>query len=193
MPRVISTAALAALQSRAVALAYLVEGTFQTGPVYLWTGFGNLTWNGNTWVGVGQLGGISPIEDGATVEATRGITLTLSGIDPTLLPLVLGEFQLRAPVTVYLGLFAGGALIANPIVAFSGLMDQPIIDLDGKTAILSINCEQRLLELNVATDRRYTADDQQRDWPGDLGMQFVNGIQEMTIYWGNAPTSAGNL
>lgn len=37
-----------------------------------------------------------------TLEA-RGLTLTLSGIDTTLLPDVLGEFQTGTPVIVYLG------------------------------------------------------------------------------------------
>ena len=43
--------------------------------------------------------------------------------------------------------------------------------------------------MNVAVDRRYTDEDQQMDYPGDLGFQFVNGIQEAQIYWGRSPSS----
>ena len=173
-------------------VALLFEGTFATGPVYLWTGYGSIDWNGHTWIGIGTLGGVSPIDEGSTVEA-RGITVTLSGIDAGLLTDVLSEFVLNAPMTLYLAGLNGGAIIADPIVAFAGTLDQPTIDAAAETATISINCENKLLSMNVAADRRYTADDQQRDWPGDLGMNFVNSIQEMTLYWGQTPTSSGNV
>lgn len=192
MPRAMSTAMLAAINASELFPAIFVEATFATGPVYVWSGMGSITWNAQTWVGIGSLGSISTIDEGSTVEA-KGIALTLSGIDPTLLADVLGEFSLGQPVTVYLGLFNGGALIDHPITSWAGRMDQPTIEVDGKAAMITINCESRLLDMNTAVDRRYTADDQQRDWPGDLCFNFVNAIQEMTLYWGTAPTSAGNI
>jgi hypothetical protein len=82
--------------------------------VRVWSGVGPITWNGYTWTGIGQLGSISAIDKGWTIKA-KGITLTLSGIDPTL----LGEFSLGQPVTVYLGLFNASSLIASPITSFA--------------------------------------------------------------------------
>lgn len=192
MPRPMSTAMMAALAATELFPALFVEATFASGPVYLWSGMGPIVWNGQTWTGVGTLGKVTAIDDGSTVEA-RGINLEFSGIDPTLLADVLGEFLLGQPVIVSLGLFDAGALIADPITSWSGRMDQPTIDIDGKTASISINCENRLIDMNTAVDRRYTAEDQQRDWPGDLGMNFVFSLQEKTWYWGTAPTSSGNI
>ena len=195
MPRVMSTAMLAALTSPEIYPAIFVEANFETGPVYLWSGFGSIVWGGNTWTGIGSMGSISTISEGTAVEA-RGVVLKLSGIDPVLLPAVLGEFLLGAPAIAYLGLFSPGtptSLIANPIVIFSGRMDQPALEIGGQTASIAIACEGLLVEMNTAVDRRYTPDDQQRDWPGDLGMNFVYGIQELNIYFGGAPTSSGNL
>ena len=193
MPRPnISNAMLAALVARDLKLAIFVEATFASGPVYLWSGFGPIAWNGRTWLGLGSLGKVSPIAEGTTVES-RGITLTLSGIDPTLLSSVLGEFLLAAPALVYLGLFTAGALIASPLTIWAGRMDKPSIKIGAETATININCESRLVDMNTSVERRYTADDQQRDWPGDLGMTFVNSIQEMTLYWGTAPTTSGTI
>ena len=172
--------------------ALFFEGTFSSGPVYLWTGYGSIVWNGQTWTGIGTLGGISPMSDGSTIEA-KGIVVTLSGFDATLLPLVLGEFLLGAPALVYLAGFNDGVLIDDPILAFSGQMDLPTLKMGAQTATISINCESELIEQNIASGRRYTMEDQQRDWPGDLGMSFVDSIQEMTIYIGGAPTSTGNI
>ena len=96
------------------------QATFVTGPIYVWSGMGQITWNGQVWTGIGTLGSISTIEEGSTVAA-KGITLTLSGIDASLLEEVMTEFQVGLPVSVTLGVFdANGALIADPVCCFSG-------------------------------------------------------------------------
>jgi hypothetical protein len=192
MPRPLSTAMLAWLNGSVLPVALFFEGTFVTGTVYMWTGYGSITWNGNTWLGIGTMGGVTTIDEGSTVEA-KGIAVTLSGFDATTLANVLGEFQLGLPMTVYLVGFNDGAIIDNPLIAFSGRMDKPDISVDGTQGKIQIACESRLLDMNVAVDRRYTADDQQRDWPGDLGFNSVNSIQEMTIYFGTAPTTSANV
>jgi hypothetical protein len=193
MPRAMTPSYLAAIQSAALRLALFVEANFTSGPIYVWSGVGPITWGGKTWIGLGSLGNVSMIEEGATVEA-KGITLTLSGIDPTLLTGILDEFQVGLPAIVSLGLFdAAGALIADPVGCFVGQMDQPTLDVTGTSATISINCESRLIEMNVAVDRRYTNEDQQRDYPGDRGLEFVNSIQEAQIYWGRTPSSVNNL
>lgn len=194
MPRPnITTDQIAALNASTVRPALFVQATFRSGPIFVWTGLGSIAWNGQTWVGLGALGSVSTIEEGTTVEA-KGITLTLSGIDANLLTMVMGEFQVGLPVTVYLGLFdSNGALIDTPLTMWAGMMDQPTIDIDGQKASISIACENKLIEMNVAVDRRYTAEDQQIDFPGDKGFNFVNGIQDVTIYWGHTPSSKNNL
>ena len=159
----------------------------------MWSGVGQITWNGQVWTGIGTLGSISTIEEGSTVSA-KGITLTLSGIDASL----LNGRNDRVPGGPSRVGHAGclrrhNALIADPVCCFSGRMDQPTIDVTGTTATIAINCENRLVEMNVAVDRRYTDEDQQMDYPGDLGFQFVNGIQEAQIYWGRSPSSTNNL
>ena len=193
MPRAMTAGYLAAIQSAALRPALFVEAHFTSGPIYVWSGVGQIVWGGHTWTGLGSLGNVSTIDESATVEA-KGITLTLSGIDSAFLTHILDEFQVGLPVVVSLGLFdAVGALIADPVASFIGEMDQPTLDVTGTSATIAINCESRLLELNVAVDRRYTNEDQQRDYPGDRGFEFVNSIQEAQIYWGRTPSSVNNL
>ena len=188
MSRPMTSGMLGAIEASQLLPAIFVQATMASGTVYLWSGLGNIAWNGQTWQGVGSLLNISTVEEKAEVRAT-GISITLSDIDSTLLTDVLGEFQLCGPVTVFLGAFsAPGTLIANPITVWSGLLDQPTIDVSADTASISINCESRLIEMNVAVDRRYTDQEQQLDHPGDLGFSFVNSIQDQPIYWGRTPT-----
>src|ERR1700677_68177 len=192
MPRPMSTAMLAAITATQLNLAIFIEANFITGPVYIWTGLGPIHWNGQTWQGLGSLLGVSAIDEGSTVEA-RGITLTLSGFDPTLLPLALNEFALLQPVTVYLGCFTAGVLIDDPITSFGGLMDQPSINIDGTAATIDVNCESVLLEMSQSVGRRYTAEDQQRDFPGDEAFNWVTAIQEKGFYWGTVPATGANV
>lgn len=194
MPRPDATAAfITALAQPIIRPAFFVQATFATATLYLWTGRGNVSWNGKTWTGVGTLGSVSTIEEGSTVEA-RGITLTMSGIDATMLGDVLNEVQQGLPAIVYVGLFDENlTLIPNPVTAFAGRMDQPTLDVDGTTATISIACESRLMDMNTPAERRYTDEDQQRDYPNDRGFSFVNGIQEVTIYWGRTPSSKNNI
>jgi len=193
MPRSMSGPYANAIASDETRPALFVEINFVSGPVYVWTGIYSIVWNGHTWVGVGALGSISTIEEGSTVEA-KGITVSLSGIQADLLTDILQEFQVGLPAIVYLGFFDDTlTLIPDPIISWAGRTDQPTIDVDGSTATISINCENQLVEMNVAVDRRYTNEDQQLDFPGDRGMEFVNSIQDARIFWGSAPSSKNNL
>ena len=193
MPRSMTTAMLAACGSPAFAPTLFVEIGFVSGPVYLWSGMGRIVWNGNTWVGRGSLLSIGQqIEDGATVEA-RGITITLSGLDAALLSSIEGEVQLGLPLIIWLGAMAGGAVVADPVMLWSGGVDQPTIEVDGQMAEIRLNGENLLVMQNVPVERRYTIQDQQQDWPGDLGFLFVDSIQEQTIYWGLQANSTDRI
>lgn len=195
MSRSMSADMLAAITSNSLLPALFVEAYFATGPVYLWSGIGSISWNSQTWQGIGTMGSVSVIEEGSDVMA-KGITLTLSGFDPALLADVLGEVQLGQPVVVYLGMFYSTtppSLIPSPITAWAGRIDQPTLNVSGEAATIAINCESRLLDMNASVARRYTDADQTIDFPGDRGMEFVSGIVETTIYWGAKPNSANNI
>ena len=189
----VTTAFIAALEAPLLRPAYLVSIQFASSTVYAWTGLGSLVWNGNTFAGVGSIGSVATVEEGSTVQA-RGTTLTLTGFDPALLGDALTDLRQGLPVTIWLALFdATPAVIGNPVIAFAGRVDQPTITCDGATATIQINCESRLMDLNVPAQRRYTNEDQWRDFPGDRGFEFVNSVQEVTIYWGRTPNSTNNL
>ena len=192
MPRTMSSGFLAAIKSSNILPAIFVTATFKTGPIYVWTGYGSITWNSHTWLGVGKLGSVSSIEEASSISP-KNVTLTMNGFDSTLLTDVLSEFQVNAPVTIYLGMFdSSNALIADPVNAWAGRMDQPVIDVSGTTAIISISCENRLLAMNTPAVRRYTNDDQRLDYPDDKAFSFVNGLAEVQINWGRVPSNVNN-
>lgn len=125
--------------------------TLKTGPLYIWTGVGPFVYGGNTYQGVGMLGGVGTMSESSDITA-NGTTLTLSGIPNTLLTGALDDVQQGLPALVYLALFtSAGALVSPPVVIFSGFVDQPEIDLDTQTSTITVACETWLADMNRAS------------------------------------------
>lgn len=192
MSRQMSSGMLAAIQAGLLRPAVFVQSQFLTGTVFIWTGYGTITWNSQNWSGIGDLLSISTIEEGATVDA-RGILISLSGINNALLADCLQEFQVGAPVVVYLGLFNNASppgLIDTPVVSWAGRMDQATVDVGADQAIISIAVESKLLLNNVGVDRRFSSDDSAIDSSGDLAFRFTTSFAGQSLTWGRVPTAA---
>jgi hypothetical protein len=56
---------------------------------------------------------------------------------------------------------------------------------------IQITYESRLIDLNRAREWRYTHESQQQISPGDLGFEYVAGLQEREIRWGMGQSRAG--
>lgn len=193
MARGITNALKTATEAKVVYPIALVSLAFPSGTLRFWTGYGELVWDGQTWYGAGDLGEVSEIEEAVEVAA-KGSTLRLNGIPTDIGAASLTEnYQGRAAI-MYLGsMDASGALVADPYPILSGRMDQIEKQDGGKTATLSLTVENRLVDLYRNRERRLTHEDQQTDYPGDKGFEFVNSLQNKQLLWGNSttPTDAG--
>lgn len=184
MARTLTPAALAEILAQAKTVAVFFEGAFASGTVRLWSGLGDLTWNGLTWSGAGDLGTVSPILETTDVQA-NGVRVTLSGIPAASLSLALQEARRGQTGTIWLAFLDDtGAVVADPYIAFSGRLDQPQIEDGGDTAAISIAYENRLIDLERPRERRFDHQDQQIDHPGDLGFAYVASIQQWNGVWG---------
>lgn len=184
MPRNLGSAMLASLTSNAIRPGFLAILTFHTGVQYVWSGVGNLVYNGNTYRGVGSLGRIGGIDETTEVRAT-GTTVTLSAIDPALLAECLSDIQLGAPATIYFALFdASLNIIGAPYPLFVGTVDQPVIQIGVNEMTISLKLENRLANLQRSNARRYTAADQRKYYPNDTGFNWVELLNDMALKWG---------
>ena len=163
----------------------LASLSFST-PVYLWSGYGNLVYNSTTYLGIGTLGTISPLEE-TTDLAARGLTLRLSGVPTANVSLALTENYQGRECSIMFGALSptAGTLIASPVTVFAGRMDVMQITDDGNTAEITMTAESKLMDFKRPREIRYTDEEQQQLFPGDVGLEFVNDIQEKAIYWGN--------
>lgn len=179
-----------ASQSSEPLVALLAELDFASGFARAWTGVGPLRWGERVFLGTGDLINIGTIEE--TIEArSSGITLTLSAAAmgeqaSMILEAALAEansFQGR-PVRLWLALLADHAtLLADPVPLAELRMDTMAI-VDGRDARITLTAEGELGDLDRPRVRRYTNEDQQSEFPGDRGFEYVPSVQELNFKWG---------
>ena len=162
------------------------EAEFASGMLYLWSGFGDIDWNGQTWVGSGALVKFSQITETSEVRAD-GIIATLSGISEDFRSLVLSEVQQGKPGIIYIGFIDdNGDVVVDPANAFDGRLDVPTMKDSGKDIVISLSYETRLRDLERARELRYTNESQQLTFEGDLGFEYVPSLQQWAGVWGRS-------
>lgn len=184
MSRNITANMIAELAKSGVHPVLFCEIDFLSGPQYMWSGIGPITWNSINWLGVGSLAKIEPMVEDTQVQA-QGCRLSLSGIPSTFISQALTECRQGAAVKIWFGFQdAAGAVIASPFQAFAGRLDVPSVAEGGDTSTIEITVESRLVDLQRPRERRYTSQDQQIDFAGDLGFDFVPAVQQWNGVWG---------
>lgn len=184
---------------------FATELNFSSETIRMWTGQGTLVLDdGTQWLGLGQLLNISSIEETSEM-AVKGATVGLSGIPSELLSLALSEPYQGRVAKIYFGTFSSGSLqqqSGSYILLqdgskinlqdgskgfnelFSGYMDQMNIEESAETATIELTVENKLIDLERARVGRYTSGYQKSIYPNDLGMDFIEDLQDRQIPWG---------
>ncbi len=182
MARNLSTQMIQAITSNEVVPCILVDLTLTTGVTHIWSGVGSISYNGNTYAGVGSLGSIGDVTEGVDVKA-EGTSITLSGIDPSLMQDSLNDIQLGAPVTLWFAIFENGAITAAQVL-YTGTVDRPVIPVSPESISITLALENRMLNLQRPSNRRYTSSDQRYLYPDDIGFHWVELLSDMALRWG---------
>lgn len=179
---------------------------FAGGRIGVWTGRGTITFGGNDYLGAGLFCGISEVQETQELEA-KGLVVSLNGISSSLVAAGFERVRGR-PFKMYLAsvstsrylLKADGAskiLLANgsgflalqnslinaPYRMFSGLMDYIETVDNGVTCDMRLNVESILITGQRSKVSRYTDEDQQNKYPGDLGLSLINSLQDKEVSW----------
>lgn len=192
MSRDFPTNVATALAAQHVATVTFVKLEFSSGTLYLHNSIGTYTWGSQSWLGAGDLGNVSAIEEGSDASPYK-ITLSLSGIDSTISGAALTEDYYMRPVTLYLGaLDANDDLLATPTEVWAGFMDQMNVTLgaDGGDAIELI-AESELAKFDRASNQRYTDNNQQAAHSADLIFEFLQDIEGIKVLWGDRTSDSG--
>lgn len=190
MGRDLTPAIVAELTAAVNRPIFLFEAFFSSTVLRLWTGLGAVTYAGNPYLGNGWLVGPPQVVETNEIRAD-GINVELSGVPPELVEIVLANANHNDPCTMWLGfLDAAGAIIANPVVLFAGLLDSPAFTISADSAKLELKYEHQLITLQKPNEHRYTDQGQRLFFPDDEGFKYVSSVQNWSGYWGTPQSNA---
>lgn len=182
--RDVDSATLTAAQQDLIEPVLLAKLEFDGGDVLAHTRLGDIVYNGDTYLGIGQFGGVSSSEEASDLSRTP-LNLTLSNIPGDLGAVVLGEHYQGRRATLYLGYLdaATQQLVGDPAILYRGRIDTAEIE-QGDTFTVSVSIESRFAAWDKAIIRRYNNADQQSRYSGDRGLEFVEQAADKQIVWG---------
>ena len=184
MSRSLTTAFNNQLTSSELQPFLAVELAFDGGTFYSWTGYGNITFGGNTYVGAGDVIQVSPAQETSEIKA-NGVAITLSGIPTESLSSALSEAYQGRDATIYFGVLQNQAVVSDPYAIFKGKMDLMTIKDNGEIATITVTAESKLIDLDRSRERRYTSEDLKIDFPDDKGLEYIDDLQDKEIVWGS--------
>lgn len=183
MTRTLTTAADQAARAETYRPVVFIALDFSTGFVRVNSSPYALVTGGKTYQGVGKLGEITSVEEVAEVRG-HTISMRLYGIPPDMVGLSLTDTYKFRAATVMLGfLDANHAVIADPVVIFSGLMETLTVSA-GEECHVTVQAVSRLRDWERPRRRNYTTEDQAIDYAGDLGFEYVAAMVDKTVAWG---------
>jgi hypothetical protein len=216
MSRELPTNLVANLDDSVIYPFFAVDMLFDGNPIRSWTGTGTISYDGNDYIGTGNLLSFSSVEETSEISV-RGATISLSGIPSDLLSLALSTPYQGRVCNIYFGMFGQdpslpysiGGLIPELVLdfisgfytdegiptevysftqIFSGYMDEMNIEEGAETCSIELKVENKLIDLERARVARFTSGYQKSVFPNDLGLDFVESLQDRPISWGKATT-----
>lgn len=202
-----------ALQSATISHALLIKIGVNGTNYFVANTYNPLTWNGDTYLGLGHFLGINDIQNDIRITNAQ-IALSLSGIpkDPSELGLgayssfvefILSEKIKGSSVKIYRAFFDPNnrELYSNQVsLRFSGYISNFTVTdstdvntrTDSYTVVVNCSSIHAVLERRIA-GRRTNSTDQKSFYPTDIGMDRVVVISNTSFDFGKPVSSSGNV
>jgi hypothetical protein len=173
------------------ALFFAVKAEFDTDDIFVWSGTDDLVIGSDTYTGAGNLLSISNSEDNLELKS-NGLVVALSGMDTTIVNYALTENYQNRPITIFMGYVMGGTNeVAGTLTLFKGRMTSLVINDTPEGSTVTIDAENRLVDLDRPSNLRYTKESQNFLHSGDTGFNRVASLQDKQINWGKTSSTAG--
>jgi hypothetical protein len=161
-----------------------VKGFFDSGNVRVWSGNEDATIEGETYIGAGSLLQVSDIKETAELSS-NGVSVTISGMDATVLNLALTENYQNRKIIILVGFLDGGTNeIKGVMNMFTGRMISMNISDSTTTSTIVINAENRLIDMRRPCKLRYTSESQKFISSTDTSFNRVMQMIDKEIVWG---------
>ena len=173
-----------AIASETVRPVTFAKIEFSAGTIYCHNGLGTYSWDSQDWTGVGTFGSVSSVEE-ATAVRPYSLPLTLSGLDTTMSSTARALDWYLRPVTLFLGcLSESDVLLDDPTQIWAGHIDGMDMTVGSEESdLISMTCESELANFERASHRKYTNEQLQSDYSGDLFLSAISEVGGAKIRW----------
>lgn len=185
MPREVNVTTAGQLKEDKV-FAILMRFDFPE-PLYVHSRVGEIDYDGNTYLGMGEYGSLQAINEDNELSAQR-VVATLSNIGNYWNSKVITdgmEYQ-NKKCYIYLALLdRQRAIIGTPITIFKGTSGN-LSFTDGNESSISIEISNYFTTWNRAANLRYTDTQQRELYPNDTGLRFTQDTLKAVLWRGSA-------
>lgn len=144
----------------------------------------NLTVNGHTVYGIGNILNFTDVEEAADFSITQ-VTVSLNGLLNTDVRFFMNANYTDRPLKIYrVWLDDSNQIVGSPLLIFDGRIDHPIISDDGKSCTIGCTASSHWADYDRKAGRHTNFDEQQYWFGGDLGFEF-SGDSTKDIKWGS--------
>ncbi len=184
MPRTIDSGTITAMSQDSYKPVVLVEVNTPSLDIRLTSNTQDVVYDSNTYT-AGALGGISTISETADINDAQ-ISIIFSGIDPAIKAAVVASDFINSKVTVRVQFFDGGwKSSGDGLIYFIGSAASQNI-ASGQSSDITVSCKSKVASLSRPRSERYSDQEQQAQYPGDLGMQYASELASKDIIWPNS-------
>lgn len=157
-------------------------------PFLVWGGYELLTLDGDDYVGIGSTGMVT-VTGGQLGGTEQALVLSLSGVDPDVIPLIEQADVRRAPAAVWRLFFDGnGATLLGAHIYARGRVDGLTIDeTPGGEANIRCSVETAARGMGRQTGRMGADADHRMIDATDGAFRFVTAAPSKTLSWGGKP------
>ncbi len=176
------------LEKPVTRIVFFIELQFLSATVYICSANITLTWGGHDWIGLGSIGGISPIEESEGVES-KSLTFTLNVAQQSILALAIGdveEYRGRNARLYFCPLDESFQPVGTPVLCWRGIMDTMAVSVDGEEGGVTLKCETSAYGLKRQPGLRLNAAQQKSRYPTDTGFDLLTGLISEPVVWASA-------
>jgi hypothetical protein len=162
--RSLSSSAISLLASgREIPVVLLIEMQLTAGTLYMNTSMYDIDWNGQTWIGLGGIGNVAPIED--TSGELQPLKFSIMACDQSIVAMALGQpVQGRPCIMRTMLLDPDSHAVIDVQTVWTGTLDQMQYEepFDGSIGAptISVSAEHRGVAMQRPRPIRYTDADQ---------------------------------
>lgn len=172
-----------AVSQRVVEPINMLMIDWPSGPVYMHSGIGEILYDSQVWVGVGNLGALSAVRNDSNLGAAT-MTATLSGIDNDTITALVSEDVVNRVVDRYLGFIGEDGRLIDAVKVFSGRIRVPGFgDRHGDEPTITLEVVSKLVDWSKSRPDRYTDESHRRNYPNDMFYQYVAQMAERSLHW----------